>query len=90
MNKKLTAVLFVTSVLATPALAYAGTVGGLTRAEVYADLVRIEKAGYNPSAGDDTKYPADIQAAEAKVAAEDARATIAGATSTPSPPAAQR
>jgi hypothetical protein len=90
MNKKLTAVLFVTSVLATPALAYAETVGGLTRAEVYADLVRVEKAGYNPSAGDDTKYPGDIQADEAKIAAKDARATIAGATSTPSPPAAQR
>jgi hypothetical protein len=43
---------------------------GLTRAEVRADLVRVEQAGYNPSLGNDIDYPADIQAAEAKVAAQ--------------------
>lgn len=41
----------------------------LTRAEVIADLVRLEQAGYQPAAGDDPHYPDDIQAAEAKVAA---------------------
>jgi hypothetical protein len=44
----------------------------LTRAQVRADLIRLEQAGYNPSASDDVNYPADIQAAEAKVAAQDA------------------
>lgn len=44
---------------------------GLTRAEVRADLVRVEQAGYSPSTGSDPAYPADIQAAEAKVAAQD-------------------
>ena len=44
----------------------------LTRAQVRADLIRLEQAGYNPSANDDVTYPADIQAAEAKVAARDA------------------
>jgi hypothetical protein len=44
----------------------------LTRAQVRADLIRLEQAGYNPSANDDVTYPADIQAAEAKVAAQDA------------------
>ena len=44
----------------------------LTRAQVRADLIRLEQAGYNPSATDDANYPADIQAAEAKVAAQDA------------------
>jgi uncharacterized protein DUF4148 len=43
-----------------------------TRAEVRADLIRLEQAGYNPSATDDATYPADIQAAEAKVATQDA------------------
>ena len=44
----------------------------LTRAQVRADLIRLEQAGYNPSAVNDVTYPADIQAAEAKVAAQDA------------------
>jgi len=43
----------------------------LTRAEVYADLVRVEQAGYRPSAND-PNYPEDIQAAEAKIAAQSA------------------
>ncbi|HDR9761349.1 DUF4148 domain-containing protein [Burkholderia cepacia] len=42
----------------------------LTRAEVIADLVRLEQAGYRPAAGDDPHYPDDIQAAEARVAAQ--------------------
>ncbi|WP_321962791.1 DUF4148 domain-containing protein [Paraburkholderia sp. J7] len=44
----------------------------LTRAQVRADLIRLEQAGYNPSAGDDANYPDDIQAAQAKAAAQDA------------------
>ena len=44
----------------------------LTRAQVRADLIRLEQAGYNPSTVNDVTYPADIQAAEAKVAAQDA------------------
>ena len=44
----------------------------LTRAQVRADLIRLEQAGYNPAANDDSNYPADIQAAEARVAAQNA------------------
>ncbi|MGU7778767.1 DUF4148 domain-containing protein [Burkholderia sp. PU8-34] len=44
----------------------------LTRAQVRADLIRLERAGYNPAASNDVTYPDDIQAAEAKVAAQDA------------------
>ncbi|PTB17839.1 hypothetical protein C9I57_25250 [Trinickia symbiotica] len=40
----------------------------LTRAQVKADLVRVEQAGYSPAVGTDPYYPADIQAAEARVA----------------------
>jgi hypothetical protein len=39
----------------------------VTRAQVKAELVQLERAGYNPSM-DRTTYPAQIQAAEAKVA----------------------
>ncbi|WP_454725202.1 MULTISPECIES: DUF4148 domain-containing protein [Cupriavidus] len=57
--------------LAAPALSFAQSVQGpVTRAEVRADLIRLEKAGYDPHA-DNATYPADIQAAEAKVAAQD-------------------
>ncbi|MEX3936619.1 DUF4148 domain-containing protein [Paraburkholderia phymatum] len=41
-----------------------------TRAEVMHELEELEAAGYNPSQGDDGSYPADIQAAEEKVAAK--------------------
>jgi hypothetical protein len=69
---KLAAIPLVISVLATPALSFAQSTAGLTRAQVVAELVRLEQAGYNPSAGGDNSYPADIQAAEARIAAEDA------------------
>jgi len=60
-----------TGALAAPALSFAQTNGPITRAEVRADLVRVEQAGYNPSVANDINYPADIQAAEAKIAAQD-------------------
>jgi hypothetical protein len=34
------------------------------------ELEELEQAGYNPSQGDDGSYPADLQAAEEKVAAK--------------------
>lgn len=71
MNK-LIAIPFVVSDLTAPALSFAQSGAGLTRAQVVADLVRLEEAGYSPSGGDDSKYPVDIQAAEARVSAEDA------------------
>ena len=44
----------------------------LTRAQVRADLIRLEQAGYNPAAINDSNYPAYIQAAETRVAAQNA------------------
>ncbi len=40
----------------------------LTRAQVRAELVQLEKAGYNPN--DWVNYPENIQAAQAKIAAQ--------------------
>ncbi|WP_420992128.1 DUF4148 domain-containing protein [Cupriavidus sp. 30B13] len=76
--------------MAAPVLSFAQSVQGpVTRAEVRADLIRLEKAGYDPR-GDNATYPADIQAAEAKVAAQEqlARNDNAG-TATAMPTAAQ-
>ncbi|HEM7876047.1 DUF4148 domain-containing protein [Burkholderia contaminans] len=55
-----------------PALSFADTGHGLTRAEVRADLVRLEKAGYNP-ASSEANYPNDIAAAENAAAQQVAR-----------------
>ncbi|CAB3797112.1 DUF4148 domain-containing protein [Pararobbsia alpina] len=63
----------------------------LSRAQVRAQLVQIEKAGYNPARGEDIHYPDDIQAAEAKVAAQNAvtrsNPTVAGTASASGAPA---
>ena len=60
--------------LATPVVSFAQeATGPLTRAEVRADLIQVEQAGYRPAAKD-AYYPADIQAAEARVQAQDVTA----------------
>jgi hypothetical protein len=56
--------------LAAPALSFAQSTAPVTRAEVRADLIRVEQAGYQPGRANDIDYPADIQAAEAKIAAQ--------------------
>ncbi|MDR5753473.1 MULTISPECIES: DUF4148 domain-containing protein [unclassified Caballeronia] len=70
MKKLLVSLAFVAGAFAAPALSFAQSNGPVTRAEVRADLVQVEKAGYNPARASDPDYPADIQAAEAKVAAQ--------------------
>src|SRR3954465_14872448 len=71
MKKILVSLAVAVSALAAPALSFAQSNGPLTRAEVRADLVRVEQAGYNPAVASDPHYPDDIQAAEAKIAAEE-------------------
>ena len=61
--------LIVAAAVALPALSFAQSNQPLTRAQVRAELVQLEKAGYNP-AGDETQYPRNIQAAEARVSAQ--------------------
>ena len=58
--------------LLAPLLSVAQTSTHLTRAQVRAELVQLERAGYNPAKAKDENYPDDIQAAEARVAAEKA------------------
>ncbi|ASL46458.1 hypothetical protein bAD24_III03665 [Burkholderia sp. AD24] len=62
-------------VLAAPVAAFAQSdQQPLTRAQVKAQLKQLEDAGYNPAVATDATYPADIQAAEARVAAQNATA----------------
>jgi hypothetical protein len=65
--KALIKTIAIAAVLAVPALSFAQSSQPVTRAQVRAELVQLEKAGYNPSNSSDTQYPATIQAAEAKV-----------------------
>ncbi|MFM0041790.1 DUF4148 domain-containing protein [Paraburkholderia sediminicola] len=71
MSKILIGLALAAATLGVPALSFAQSNEPLTRAEVRADLVRVEQAGYTPGRADDIDYPADIQAAEAKIAAQD-------------------
>ncbi|MGH8777452.1 DUF4148 domain-containing protein [Paraburkholderia sp.] len=66
---KLVQSLVVAVAIVIPALSFAQTNHPLTRAEVRAELVELQKAGYNPST-DYTQYPANIQAAEARLSAQ--------------------
>ncbi|MDH6147106.1 MULTISPECIES: DUF4148 domain-containing protein [Paraburkholderia] len=56
-------------ILLAPLLCSAQPTHSPTRAEVHAQLIQLENAGYNPAKRDDARYPTDIQKAETRVAA---------------------
>ena len=63
----------VAAALATPFGAFAQHSNApVTRAEVRAELVQLERAGYDPAKQDNASYPADIQAAEGRIATRNA------------------
>jgi hypothetical protein len=66
MKRAIRAILMA-AVLAAPALTFAQSNNGpLTRAQVKAELIQIENAGYHP-ASKGLHYPDDIQAAESRL-----------------------
>ena len=73
--KSLIQAVVVAAALVAPVVSFAQSNAPVTRAQVRAELVQLEKAGYNPARGEDPYYPADIQAAEAKVAAQNGAAS---------------
>jgi hypothetical protein len=92
--KSLIKAVAIAALLAAPVVSFAQTNEPVTRAQVRNELIQLEKAGYNPSISNDEDYPADIQAAEARVAAEKATAqadtTGYGASANGSTQAGQR
>jgi hypothetical protein len=74
MKKSLISALVLSSALAAPAFAFAQNNAPVTRAQVKAELIQLEKAGYNPG-GEDVNYPQDIQAAEQRVAEQQSAAS---------------
>jgi hypothetical protein len=80
--KSLVSSVALASALAAPAVSFAQQSNGpVTRAQVRAELVQLEKAGYEPSRGNELDYPADIQAAEARVAAQNGASSAGGVRS---------
>ncbi|MGS1000902.1 DUF4148 domain-containing protein [Burkholderia glumae] len=69
MKSLITAVAAATALTASFA-ASAQTNGPVTRAQVRAELVQLERAGYRPGVAS-PYYPDDIQAAQARVAGTD-------------------
>ncbi|SAL78605.1 DUF4148 domain-containing protein [Caballeronia telluris] len=69
------------AVFAVSVVSFAQSDSPVTRAEVRADLNQLQLAGYKPASGDEPNYPANIQAAEARVAAGGAATGYGGATS---------
>lgn len=78
MIKSFVPAVVIAAALAAPAFAFAQSNAPVTRAQVRAELVQLEKAGYNPGSSE-VYYPQDVQAAEARVHAQNGDATGYGA-----------
>jgi hypothetical protein len=71
----------IAALVATPFAAFAQSNPNnqpLTRAQVRAELVQLEKAGYDPSMTNGDDYPAHLQAAEARIASQNQAAQTSG------------
>lgn len=69
--KSLIKAVAIAAVLAAPVAAFAqASQQPVTRADVRNQLIQLEQAGYNPANSSDPTYPADIQAAERRVDAQ--------------------
>jgi hypothetical protein len=79
--KTLISAVAIAAALVVPAASFAQATQPVTRAQVRAELVQLEKAGYNPIS-DYAEYPANIQAAQARVDAQRGTALAANTADT--------
>jgi hypothetical protein len=77
--KSLIKAIVVPAVLLVPLVSLAQSNQPLTRAQVKAELIQLENAGYDPVSAGDDNYPANLQAAEARVSAQEAIAQAGAA-----------
>ena len=73
--KSLIQAVIAASVLCAPIVSFAQSNAPVTRAQVRAELIQLEKAGYHVGDGDNAHYPEDIQAAEARISTLNSAAT---------------
>ena len=83
--KSLIQAVVIAAALAAPVASFAQSNQPVTRAQVRSELIQLEQAGYQPGRAD-PYYPADIQAAQARVdaqngAAQPAASAFGGAVS---------
>lgn len=78
--KSLIKAVAIAAVLAIPAVSFAQSNQPVTRAQVRAELVQLEKAGYRPGAGTEAHYPDELQAAQSRVNAQNGAASGYGGT----------
>ena len=71
--KSLIQAVVIAAVLAAPVASFAQSNQPVARAQVRTELVQLEKAGYQPGHAD-PHYPADIQAAQTRVDAQNGTA----------------
>jgi len=77
--KSIVYVAVLATVLAAPVASFAQSAQPLSPAQARAELVQLEKAGYQPGSGNLT-CPSDIQVAEQRVHGQDVPAAKAGAS----------
>ena len=75
--KLLIQAVIISAALVAPFASFAQSSAPKTRAQVRAEMIELEQAGYNPAAANDATYPGQIQAAEARVAWKQASVTAA-------------
>ncbi|ALX13344.1 hypothetical protein P350_10235 [Burkholderia cepacia JBK9] len=80
MKTRLIAALLVAVSASAAAPAFAGQ-AVVSRAQVRAELVQLEQAGYRPGRANDPHYPDDLQAALTRIHANDAVAAEPSASS---------
>lgn len=74
--KSLIQAVVIAAALAAPVASFAQSSQPVTRAQVRAELIQLEKAGYEPGRSD-PYYPADLHAAQARVAQQNGTAQAA-------------
>lgn len=74
--KSLIQAVVIAAALAAPVASFAQSSQPVTRAQVRSELIQLEQAGYQPGRAD-PYYPADIQAAQARVAEQNGTAQAA-------------
>src|ERR1700754_1745064 len=77
--KSLIQAVVIAAVLAAPVASFEQSNQPVTRAQVRAELIQLETAGYQPGPADPC-YPEDIQAAQARVNPQNATAQAADTT----------
>ncbi|ASL47076.1 hypothetical protein bAD24_III06760 [Burkholderia sp. AD24] len=74
--KSLIQAVVIAAALVAPVASFAQSNQPVTRAQVRSELIQLEQAGYQPGRAD-PYYPADIQAAQARVAEQNGTAQAA-------------